>query len=83
MTQESLQTLEASAAAAAATGEASGSPHLQALPGSPPSCARGPAHHSQVGERHPIRTGELAVVGGARKKGLSLVGGRLEEALCD
>lgn len=83
MTQEPSQTLEASAAAAAAAGEAGGSPHLQALPGSPPSCARGPARHSQVGERHPNRTGEVAEVGEARKKGLRLVGGRLEEALQD
>lgn len=51
MTREPLQTPEASAAAVAAAAEASGSPHLRALPGSPPSCARGPAGHSQVGER--------------------------------
>lgn len=45
MTRESPQTLEDSAA-----GEAGCSPHLQALPGSPPSRARGRARHSQVGD---------------------------------
>lgn len=45
MTGESPQTLEDSAA-----GEAGCSPHLQALPGSPPSRARGRARHSQVGD---------------------------------
>ncbi|KAK2509261.1 hypothetical protein MC885_019050 [Smutsia gigantea] len=42
VTREPPQTLEGSAA-----GEASGSPHLQPLPGSPPSRARGSARHSQ------------------------------------
>ena len=55
MTREPLQEASAAAAAAAAAaaeaGEAGGSPHLQTLPGSPPSRARGPAGHSQVGER--------------------------------
>lgn len=85
MTEEPLETLEASAAAAAVTRQASGPPRLQALPGSPPGCARGPARHSQVGKRHPNRagTGELAEMGEARKKRLRLVGGRPEEALHD
>lgn len=45
VTLESPQTPEDSAA-----GEAGSSPHLQELPGSPPSRARGPARCSQVRE---------------------------------
>lgn len=72
MTPEPRQTLEGSAA-----GEAGCSPHLQALPGSPPSRARGPARHSQVGDTD--RTGELDEVGKPGKK----VGGLPGEALPD
>lgn len=58
MTREPPKTLEGSAA-----GEQGGSPHLQALAGIPPSRARGPARHSQVGGRHPNRTGEAGKPG--------------------
>lgn len=58
MTREPPQPLEASAA-----GEEGCSPHLQALPGIPLSRARGPARHSQVGGRHPNRTGEAGKPG--------------------
>lgn len=72
MTREPRQTLEGSAA-----GEASCSPHLQALPSSPPSRTRGLARHSQVGDTD--RTGELGEVGKPGKK----AGGLLGEALRD
>lgn len=66
MTRETPQTPESAAAAAA--GGAGGSSHLQALPGSPPSRARGPARHSQVGARQPTRAGELGEVGKPGRK---------------
>lgn len=70
MTREPPQTLEGSAA-----GEPGGSPHLQALPGIPPSRARGLARHSQVGERPSIRTGSLGKPGSQEERFEAWVGG--------